>query len=92
MQVMIHIVKVILNLRDDIVHRVIDRAAQCGQSLSQFVEQALEARVAEEEVKNMTVASWLDTAPVVPREAAEEMEAILGDSSFRQIDPGMWQS
>jgi hypothetical protein len=83
--------KTTLNLRDDLVRRAKARAALRGQPLARYVEEGLERCLLQDEARSTHAAAWIDKLPGVPAAAAMELEQKFSSTTFRQIDPEMWQ-
>jgi len=83
--------KTTLNLRDDLVRRAKARAALKGQPLARYVEEGLEQRLLEDEVRPLTAAAWLDSLPEIPPEACRSLEDTISADDFRAIEPEMWK-
>ena len=83
--------KTTLIMRDELVRRAKARAALRGQPLSRYMEESLERALKEDEQAPATVGEWINSLPKISKAAARDINAVLAEKDFREIDEEMWQ-
>ncbi len=81
--------KTTLILRDDLVRRAKSRAALRGWTLSHYMEKCLEQNLKNSD--SARVGDWLKDLPPTPDGATRDVDNILRDADFQEIEPEMWQ-
>ncbi len=83
--------KTTLTLSDEIFRQAKAHAALRGQSLGKLMEQSLVKALTENDENQRGVGAWVRSLPRVSPTAAADLEQILSESAFRQVDEAMWQ-
>ncbi len=82
-------VKTTLEIPDPLYRRIKATAALSGKSLREFFTEAAEEKLAAKGEEKVT--GWRAVWGKVPKEAAEEVSAIINAPGFREIDPEDWK-
>ena len=83
------LVKTTLEIPDPLYRRIKATAALQGKSLREFFTEAAEEKLTRKSDKQVT--GWRAVWGKLPKEAAEEMDAIINAPGFREIEPEMWK-
>ncbi len=83
--------KTTVNIRDDLFRRAKARAALLGQSLGSFIEGALTNALTEKQTNGESIEDWIASLPKVSKKTSHELQAILDDETFREVDGEMWK-
>jgi hypothetical protein len=83
------LMKTTLILNDILVRRAKSQAALQGLTLSHFVEKCLANGL--KQGMSPRVGDWIKKLPATPAGATREVDAVLKEAGFDDIDPEMWQ-
>ena len=81
--------KTTIHLKDDVARRLKSRAALRGQSLSKFMEETLEQKLAQDESTGHSLLEWVETLPVIPESIAKEIEETIAEAPFSKADENL---
>lgn len=81
--------KTSLILNDTLVRKAKSRAALQGLTLSRYMEACLEKSLHAPEPE--CVGDWIRTLPNTPKSAAKEVNSVIAQGAFDEIDKEMWQ-
>lgn len=83
------VVKTTLEIPDPLYRRIKATAALNGKSLREFFTEAAQEKLTRK--TNEQVTGWRAVWGKLPKEAADEMDAIINAPGFREIEPEMWK-
>ncbi len=81
--------KTSLILNDTLVRKAKSRAALQGLTLSRYLEVCLEKSLDAPEPE--CVGDWIGTLPNTPKSAAKEVNSVMAQGGFDEIDEEMWK-
>jgi len=83
-------VKTTLEIPDDLFRRTKATAALRGESLKEFVSEALEAHLERRVANDSSLRGWRSVFGQARQEEVEEVDAIVAEE-FERIDPTEWR-
>jgi len=81
--------KITLEIPDPLYRRIKATAALSGKSMREFFTEAAEEKLTRKTDEQVT--GWRAVWGKLPKEAADEMDAIINAPGFREIEPEMWK-
>jgi len=83
-------VKTTLEIPDELFRKTKATAALRGESLKEFVTEALEAHLKKQHAGDPSLRGWRSVFGKARKEEVEEIDAIIAEE-FERIDPAEWR-